>query len=149
QKFVDAGATDNVTVNIDPTKRTDILWPMIHTDTGTAGKFEFGTVDMTDLPLTLSDKAATLPISTVPNIRTAGQQLVLDNNGVVLGDKAIIVIESVLSDGPGFLAIHNDANGAMGNVIGFTPVKSGLNTNVKVDIDPKLVTPNLWPVLHA
>jgi hypothetical protein len=145
---VDGGVSTNVTVDIDNTAKTDILWPMIHTDTGTMGTFEFGTVDMTDLPLVLGDKAATLPILTTPNIRTADQELVLGSNGVVLDDTATIVVESVLSDGDGFLAIHQDANGAMGDVIGFSAVPSGLSTNVKVAIDPEHVTPNVWAVLH-
>jgi hypothetical protein len=149
ETFVDSGATSNVTVDIDETKRTDILWPMIHTDTGAAGKFEFGTVDQTDLPLALNDKAAMLPIVTVPSIRVGSEQLVLGKNGFVSGNTAPVVIESVLSDGPGFLAIYSDANSATGDLIGFTPVQTGLNTNVKVDVDPGLVTSNLWTTLHV
>lgn len=149
QAFVDAGVTTNLAVKIDPTKRTDILWPMVHTDTGTANTFEFGTVDMTDLPLTMNDTAATLPIVTTPSIRTGAEQIILGSNGLVIGNNANVVIESVLSDGPGFIAIHNDVNGAMGDVIGFTSVPDGLSTNVKVNVDPTLVTPTVWPVLHT
>lgn len=149
QTFVDSGASNNVAVSIDPAKRTDILWPMLHTDTNTAGTFEFGTIDQSDLPLIINDKVATLPILTVPSIRMDNNQFVLGKNGLVVGDTTPVIVESVLADKPSFVAIHNEVNGAMGDVIGFTPVPAGFSGNVKVDIDPAQVTPNLWPVLHA
>lgn len=149
QTFVDSGVSTNVKVDIDASKRTDILWPMLHTDTGTADTFEFGKVDQTDLPLVINDKVATLPITTVPNIRMDNNSFVLGDKGIVLGNTAPVVVESVLSDKPAFLAIHKDANGAMGDVIGFTAVPAGFSGNVTVNIDPANVTPTVWPVLHA
>lgn len=149
QILVEFGTSTNITVPIDSVARTDIVWPMLHADTGIEGQFEFDTIEGADLPLIMDNKVATLPILTVPSIRVADNQFTLDNNGIVSGDTASVVVQSVLSDGPGFLVIHNEVNGGMGDVIGFTPVPSGLSTHVAVEVNPQMVTSNLWPALHV
>jgi hypothetical protein len=147
QALVPAGTSTNVTVEVDPASVTPILWPTLHEDTGTQGQFDFGTVPNADMPLVIGDKAAVLPISTAPIIRVAADELVL-GNGVISGGTASVVVGSVLSNGPGFLAVHADDNGSPGPVIGFTAVRSGLSTSVKVNIDSTKVTPNVWVMLH-
>jgi hypothetical protein len=149
QTFLDPGTYANVPVAIDSAARTTTLWPAIHVDTGVAGEFEFGTVDGADLPLVLNDRTAALPISTAPSIRLANNQFTLEDNGVVSGDTATVTIQSVLSEGPGFVVIHNEANGGMGDVIGVAPVSAGTNRGVTVEIDSSRITPNLWVELHT
>jgi hypothetical protein len=61
-----------------------------------------------------------------------------------------VVAESVLLEGPGFLVIHQEADGSPGPVAGVSdPLPAGLSTNVVVELDPAMVTPRLWPMLHV
>jgi hypothetical protein len=59
-----------------------------------------------------------------------------------------VVIDQVVSDGPGWMVIHADNDGAPGAVIGFRFVENGLNSNVQVMIDEALVTDVLFAMLH-
>jgi hypothetical protein len=147
--LIPAGTTTNLTIDVEPGTTTPILWPVLHTDTGTQGQFDFGTVEGADTPLVVGDTAATMPISTTPIIRVAADQLILDGSGVVTEDTASIVIGSALADGPSFLVVHADDAGNLGPMIGFTAVPDGLSNSVTVDIDAAQVTPTLWVTLHT
>ncbi len=59
-----------------------------------------------------------------------------------------VVIDQVVSDGPGWMVIHADNGGAPGAVIGFRFVANGLNSNVQVSIDEALATDVLFAMLH-
>jgi len=61
----------------------------------------------------------------------------------------LVVVERVASQGPGWLVIHADANGAPGPDLGWTALKPGVNWNVRVKIDPAKATPYLWAMLHS
>jgi hypothetical protein len=114
ETFVPAGTSTNVAVEIDPEARTNILWPMIHLDTGAKGRFEFGSVDGADLPLVVNDRVATLPFSSAPIIRAGADTIALNANGVLTSDAATLTVGSTLSDGPGFLVVYDDVNGEPG-----------------------------------
>jgi hypothetical protein len=60
-----------------------------------------------------------------------------------------VVIERVVSQGPGWLAIHDNANGAPGAVVGWAALKPGVNWNVRVKIDRAKATSYLWAMLHS
>jgi predicted lipoprotein with Yx(FWY)xxD motif len=64
-------------------------------------------------------------------------------------ESGIITISEVVSDGPGWIVIHIEADGAPGTVIGFSPVVDGTNSNVEVEIDTAQATPNLFAMLHT
>ena len=59
-----------------------------------------------------------------------------------------VTVGRVVSDGPGWIVIHKEENGAPGAVIGYAAVKSGTNTNVVVKIDSYTATPKLFAMLH-
>jgi len=59
-----------------------------------------------------------------------------------------VVIDQVVSDGPGWIVIHADNDGAPGAVIGFSALANGLNSNVQVLIDESLSTDVLFAMLH-
>lgn len=48
---VRAGRNANVVVELAAEGRTDVVWPMLHVDTGTVGEYEFGTVEGADVPV--------------------------------------------------------------------------------------------------
>jgi hypothetical protein len=139
QTLLESGRTRNVTVELSAEGQTDVLWPMLHVDTGEAGVYEFGSVEGADTPVIVDGNVAVLPIWTVPHIRVS-DQIVTDS----------VVAESVLSEGPGFLVIHQEANGTFGGVAGVSdPLPPGLSTDVVITVDPSLLTSNVWPMLHV
>jgi len=66
-----------------------------------------------------------------------------------------VVVDSVIAAQDGWLLIRKDSNGMPGEVLGFAPVRRGLNTNVGVDIrvanakGDNIATPALWATLVA
>jgi hypothetical protein len=75
------------------------------------------------------------------------------NPSVLVTDQRLqdnaVVIERVVSQGPGWLVIHDNANGAPGPVVGWAALKPGVNWNVRVKIDGAKATPYLWAMLHS
>ncbi len=148
ETLVKAGRNRNVTVKLAADGRTDILWPMLHVDTGEKGKYEFGTVKDADGPIVVDGVVASTPVWTTPHVRMA-DQIVVPGDGGKAAEKPTVNVASALSKGPGFIVIHKDDNGKPGGVAGFAPLTDGTNTNVAVELDPKEVTPVLWPMLHV
>jgi hypothetical protein len=146
ETLLKAGRNRRVKVELAKDGRTNTLWPMLHVDTGEAGKYEFGTVEGADAPIAINGKVATLAISTVPSIKA-------DAAGFDPGDgkdkKPTFTASSVLSSGPGWLVIHIDDGGKPGPVAGETLLDDGVNTDVTVELDPSVLTPVLWPMLHV
>ncbi len=64
-------------------------------------------------------------------------------------DGGQLTIAEVDSTGPGWLVIHVQTDGKPGAVLGYTPVKAGVNTNVIVKVDDSEATPVLYAMLHA
>lgn len=65
-------------------------------------------------------------------------------------DGATVVIDSVVSEGDGFIVIHRDNDGSPGEVIGHAPVSDGENTDVEVTLDGDVEDgETLWAMLHT
>ena len=60
-----------------------------------------------------------------------------------------VVIARVVSEGPGWVAIHIEKDGKPGPIIGYAPVQAGENTNVEVEIDTEKATETLFAMLHV
>ncbi|MCU0514110.1 MAG: hypothetical protein MUE40_16260 [Anaerolineae bacterium] len=135
---ISAGMNMDVVVTLDSAP-TMFVWPMLHVDTGTAGTYEFGTVEGADGPVVVNGVVATAPIVVGAPAMRAESQIVTDT----------VMIDSVSSQGPGFVVIHADNAGAPGEVIGFAPVSDGISLDVAVTVDAARVTPVLFPMLHA
>jgi hypothetical protein len=71
---------------------------------------------------------------------------------VTVSDQAIedgtVTIDTVVSDGPGWIVIHIQEDGAPGAIIGQAPVSDGENTDVEVEIDVSQATETLYAMLH-
>lgn len=138
QTLLEPGRNKNVTVELAAEGQTAVLWPMLHVDTGEAGVYEFGAVEGADAPVIVGDTVAVLPIWTVPHIAVA-DQAVTDS----------VTASEVFCAAACFLVIHQDADGSPGGVAGWSdPLPAGLNTDVVITVDPALLTPVLWPMLH-
>lgn len=72
---------------------------------------------------------------------------------VTVSDQAIedgtVTVDSVVSDGQGWIVIHAQEDGAPGPVIGQAAVSDGENTDVAVEIDMSQATETLYAMLHA
>jgi hypothetical protein len=72
---------------------------------------------------------------------------------VTVSDQAIesgtVTVGAVVSDGPGWIVIHADDDGAPGPVVGHAAVSDGENTDVTVDIDTEAATETLYAMLHT
>ena len=134
---VSAGTNLNVEVTLDMNDPTPVLWPMLHVDTGTIGEYEFGAVEGADGPVRVEDNVVTFPINAAPSITYEGG---LENN--------ILTVNQALMDAGGWLAIHADADGAPGPVIGNAPLRPGVNTRIAVTVDPAAVGSQVFPMLH-
>jgi len=133
---IKAGLNSDVTVKLtDVSKVTPMMTAMIHIDAGTAGTYEFPGADV---PVKYGDAISNEPFWTVDHVRVMDQQL---------ADDGTFTIPYVLASVDGWIVIHSTAQG--GPVIGYAPVKAGLNEGVKVKIDdPKTITDQVSAMLH-
>lgn len=85
-------------------------------------------------------------------IPVASMAQMMQEPSITVGAQSIkngrIVVRSVESDGPGWLVIHADRNGAPGEVIGYTRVREGANNHLSVEIDTDRATRTLYAMLH-
>jgi hypothetical protein len=149
---VTAGTTADVAVTLAAEGRTDAVWPMLHVDDNTIGTYEFGTVEGADGPVRAGGAVATTPFWTVPHISAGSQVVTLgDNGGVMMEGTPSVHINNVLSEGPGWVVIHIDNEGAPGPVAGFVAVPAGASGAVDIPLDAEgvTITPVLWPMLHV
>ncbi|MDN7025944.1 hypothetical protein FGU65_13800 [Methanoculleus sp. FWC-SCC1] len=80
--------------------------------------------------------------TTVPSINVTDQAVAGDG---VVGN---VTVDQVVSNGSGWLVIHNNLFGHPGGVIGYTEVESGMTENVTVTIHTFVATDQLFAVLH-
>ncbi|WP_292521995.1 hypothetical protein [Methanoculleus sp.] len=79
-----------------------------------------------------------------------------DNASITVTDQAVesdgvvgnVTVNETVSNGTGWLVIHNNLFGHPGGVIGYAPVESGVNTNVTVTIHTFVAADTLFAVLH-
>lgn len=136
------GVNTNVVVQIDSAQATETLFAMLHKDEGYVGTYEFPGADapvMVNGQMVTPSFKATQAMAAAPSVMVKDQAFNEDT----------VTVESVFSVGPGWIVIHIDNNGKPGAVLGYAPVKDGLNTNVVVAIDESDATPVLYAMLHT
>lgn len=138
---VPAGTSSDVSITIDPLQATLQLAAMLHQDAGESGEYEF---PGPDAPWLEAGQAVAAEFAidirvTRPEITIADQELL---------DDGLLQVESVYAINPGWLLIHADADGAVGDLLGFTAVKTGPNENLTVPIQWRQATPTLHAVLY-
>ena len=164
------GTSEDVVVNLDtPLTADDTVFPMAHLDANNDGQYEFPGADVpaTDaqgnvvvLPVkytvqagsatpepTASPEPSTTPEPSSSPAAGAASMTVGDQSG----DGTTVMIPSVTLPNGGFVAIHSDANGAPGPVIGHSDLlPPGESTNVSVKLDTALtVNAVVWPMAHV
>jgi hypothetical protein len=136
--ILDAGSYENVRLAIDWRKATPTLYAVLHKDGGEARVLDY---PEGDLPVLSNGRPIVAEFKAVypPEILVFDQPVV--NNE--------IVIERVISNGPGWIAIYNELDGQPGFIIGSAPLADGLNEQVAVSLLPSRLTPQLYARLHV
>ena len=150
---VKEGENTDVVVAIDSAQATDSLYAMLHTDAGTVGTYEFPGADVPvagDAQVVNPEFKITGGLAVAPTESPAPAALI---PSVTVADQAIVdgkvTIAQVVSAGPGWLVIHAEKDGKPGTVLGYSPVKDGLNTDVVVAIDTTKATKSVYAMLHT
>lgn len=66
----------------------------------------------------------------------------------LVGEDNTLTIPEVIASQPGWIVIHADNNGTPGQVLGQAHVETGVNTDVKVAVNPADVTSTVYAMLH-
>ncbi len=143
---VQAGTTLDVAVELEGMV-SDVLWPMLHVNTGDLDLYEFAGEGTPDGPVIVDGQVATLPIWTVPHLRVNEQVVSHADNYASMMDNTSIYVESVLSADEGWVIIHADSDGTFGAVAGMARIAPGLTTDLVIELDAN-ATSVLWPMLH-
>jgi plastocyanin len=143
----DGSSTDAV-VEIDIASATGTLYAMLHTDAGTVGTWEFP--DGPDTPVKIGEQVVTPAFTVTGGLPTAEEAT---TPSVTVSDQELedgnVLVAEVVSDGPGWLVIHAQADGKPGPILGYSPVADGSNSNVAAQIDLTAATTTLYAMLHT
>ncbi len=132
------GVYDNVTMAIDWQSATPILHAILYNDAGDRNVFEAPEID---LPIIIDGK----PIATAFEAVYPPDIFVL-NQPATGGE---VIIERVISYGPGWLVIYNqNEEASLGTIIGSSLLDPGINSQVTVSVTESAVTPVLYAMLH-
>lgn len=76
------------------------------------------------------------------------------NNKIVIHDQDtnsnVAYVDEVDAAQPGWLVVYKDANGSLGEMVGYTSVQQGKNTGLNMAVSSSKIgdDPTLWAVLH-
>jgi predicted lipoprotein with Yx(FWY)xxD motif len=149
---VKAGDNPNVMVDVDASKAQGTLYAQLQVDKGAQGTYEYPGPDE-PLMVGVQMIASTFKIMSAQAVNGGGVTPVVLKPSITAEDQQIqdgtVTIKQVVSNGNWWLVIHRqDASGQMGEYIGQTLIKNGINTDVKVKINMNLATPVLYAMLH-
>jgi plastocyanin len=136
------GENDQVAVEIDPSAATQTLYAMLHLDAGSVGEYEFPGVDS---PVMVSDQMVVMPFQITAGLVVEPAISVEDQD---IADGTITVPQADV-EGPGWVVIHIQSEGAPGPVIGYTALSQGKNADVEVSVNPAEATETLYAMLHV
>lgn len=143
------GSHEDVTVELDDDVELtsgDVLWAALHVDSDRDGQFDWDGITGTDLPVQSgsTNLAESFIVTIDENSVTAEDQAVVDNT---------ITISNVNLQEAGWIVVHNDEDGAAGEVIGVSEVlTAGSHDDVEITFEESAevsVGDVLWIMLHA
>ncbi|MFT7579297.1 MAG: hypothetical protein ACI9MR_000961 [Myxococcota bacterium] len=122
----------------------ETLFAMLHVDLGEAGTYEFPGVDV---PAKDAEGNVIIVGFEVTVPKDYG---VVDVDNQTVDPINEVVVDSVVSVGPGFIVIHEEDAGSPGPVLGNTAVSNGSNSDVKVTLSRDLTNgETLYAMLHV
>lgn len=139
---VDAGLNNDLTITVDPLQATPTLVAMLHLDAGMPGEFEFP--EGPDEPLRWETAVIAAPFNLEFDL--SRPVVVVDDQAV--GEDGLVTIESVLAPEAGWLLIHANEAGELGQLLGSAPLQAGRNEHIQIPIRWREATPLLYAVIH-
>lgn len=140
---VATGLNQNLELTIDPQLATPTLVAMLHSDAGERGEFEYP--DGPDVPL----EWESAQIATTFSLDFQLSEPVVEVNAQAVREDGIIQVANVLLPQDGWLAIHAQEDGHMGELLGVTLLTAGRHEAVAVAIPWREGTPTLYAALYA
>lgn len=145
------GENLRVMVPVDPARAQGTLYAQLHVDAGILGTLEYPGVDA---PVMLGVQMIARTFKIVPSNAAGGpatpvvlQPSITVSNQAI--ESAMITVDQVISNGAWWLVIHRqNPDGSMGDPIGATLLKNGVNKNVVVKLDLLNATPILFATLN-
>ena len=134
---VNAGLNEKLTIPLQWREATPTLHAVLYEDRERSNQLDY---PEGDLPVIVNGQPvlSTITITLPPDI------LVLDQP--VIDGK--IVVDRVVSNGPGWLVIYYDDGGLPGFIIGSAPLADGLNEMVEIEVVESAVTKQLHLQIH-
>jgi hypothetical protein len=135
--YVEAGESEEIPIPIRWREATPILHAVLYEDRGEPRQLE---LQEQDLPLLVGGQPLLADFRVVypPDILVYDQPVV----------DGQIVVDRVISNGPGYLVAYFDEEGSMGLIIGSAPLADGLNERVAVPVVGSAVTEIIYLMLH-
>lgn len=138
---VEEGQNETITIQLDPLAATDTLHALLHIDAGENGVFDFPGPDN---PLNIEgDPVEAMFVvdrrATYPSITIEDQEMSPDG---------LVQISSVVSSGPGWIVLYQDEDGETGRMMGYLPVKPGVNENLSLPVNWREATPFFIAALY-
>jgi hypothetical protein len=144
---VEAGANGTVFVILNEGETVaagDVLWPMLHYDTGTDGEYEFDGESGLDGPVFNTEGSIVMTsfaIQANQSTLTATDQTVMDNSITV----------DINADASGWVVVHRDAGSGpvLPGIMAKAPFEAGMSS-VQISFGDSTVSDGeqLWPMLH-
>jgi hypothetical protein len=134
---VETGETGSLSMSFNWRQASPMLHAVLYEDAGEKNVFEDPEIDVpvqVDGRLIAGHFSVTMP----PDI------FVLDQP-VARGE---IVVERVISYGPGWIVVYHDDEGNLGNIIGWAALEDGINQDIRFPIVESAVTPILQAMIH-
>jgi hypothetical protein len=145
---VPAGESTDVTVTLDrDAVDGETLHAMLHVDDPADGDYTFDGANGEDGPALDADGEVVVEpfevsVAPTPSVEVTSPQQVARVDEVL--------VARAVSDGPGFIVVHEDDNGAPGPVLGNAALADGENTDVVITLDRTLVDgETVYAMLHT
>ncbi len=137
------GVNEHVSVEVLHTAVTNPLHIRLHEDTEPGDAFDFPRVD----PPIVYQGRQSLPFTfnTEPGSYIVTRDQILQQTNNMTWQ---ITVPYAIVDQPAWVAIQADANGSPGEILGFAPLKIGLNRDVMVELDTP-TTETIHAVLYT
>lgn len=146
---VEAGPSSDVSISLDRVAVDgETLYAMLHKDDPADGKYTFDGQNGEDGPALDKDNMVVVKgfKVTVTNTTITPSVEVVDQE---LTNVREVTIKRIVSDGAGFIVIHEDNNGAPGAVLGHALLSSGPNREVKVSLSRDAINgETFYAMLH-
>jgi hypothetical protein len=135
---LEPGINMQVTVTVTEAAVTPLLYVLLHEDLEDIGEFGF---PRTDPVVIYEDGIHPFTFRTDP-----GNYLITRDQPLSSGN--VITVPLAVVDQNAWVVVRADAEGELGEILGRRWVPAGLNREIPVTLNPGLLTPTLYVVLH-